>query len=114
MAMRLNLWAKPSTHKATMQAKVIELEQKVFGFLGGIIRDHGDYLFMVLVFLLIPLGIWVLSGGLRRKLLKGRPMPSARPTIIIQHTDGRPSPHAESFNSFPPYQEPPDCNCDDD
>ncbi|HZQ47968.1 MAG TPA: hypothetical protein VFC07_13200 [Verrucomicrobiae bacterium] len=97
-----------------MQANIPELEQKVFDCLDGIIRDHGDYLFMGLVFLLIPLSIWVLSGGLRRKLLKGRPMPSARPTIIIHQTEGRPAPHAESFNSFPPYQEPTDCNCDDE
>jgi hypothetical protein len=97
-----------------MQAKIFELEQRVFDFLDGIIRDHGDYLFMGLVFLLIPLSIWVLSGGLRRKLLKGRPMPSARPTIIIHQSDGRPAPQAESFNPFPPYQEPPDCDCHDD
>ncbi len=97
-----------------MQAKILELEQKVFDFLGGMIRDHGDYLFMGLVFLLIPLSIWVLSGGLRRKLLKGRPMPSARPTVVIHLFDGRPAPQPEPFNPFPPFQEPPDCGCDDD
>jgi hypothetical protein len=86
----------------------------VFDFLDGIIRDHGDYLFMGLLFLLIPFGVWALSGGLRRKLLKGRPMPSARPTVVIHVPDGRPAPQPEQFNPFPSYQEPPHCGHDND
>jgi hypothetical protein len=97
-----------------MQSKIFELEQKVFDFLDGIIRDHGDYLFMGLVFLLIPFSVWVLSGGLRPKLLKGRPMPSAQPTVVIHLSAGRDAPQPESLNPFPPYQEPPDCDCHDD
>lgn len=97
-----------------MQAKIFELEQKVFDFLGGIIRDHGDYLFMGLVFLLIPIGVWVLSGGLRRKLLKGRPIPAPPPMVVIHLPDGRPASQPEPFIAFPSNQEPSDCNCHDD
>jgi hypothetical protein len=88
------------------QTKDIELMQPVFDFLDRIIRDDGDYLFMGLVFLLIPFGIWTLSGGLRRKLFKGKPMPPAPPpTIVVQIPVGRPTPPNETFDPFPPLCE---------
>jgi len=55
------------------QIKALELEQSVLKFLDGVIADYGLYIFMGLAFLLIPILAWVLSGGLRRKLLKGKP-----------------------------------------
>jgi hypothetical protein len=54
-----------------MQIKALELEQSVLKFLDGVISDYGVYIFMGLVFLLIPFLAWGLSGGLRRKQLKG-------------------------------------------
>ena len=48
-----------------MQIKALELEQSVLKFLDEVIADNGIYIFMGLVFLLIPFLAWVLSGGLR-------------------------------------------------
>ena len=36
--------------------------------LDGLIRDQGDYLYVLLVYVSIPLIAWILSGGLRRRL----------------------------------------------
>jgi hypothetical protein len=44
-----------------------ELLEPVFHFLDGLIHDHGDILYMGLVYASIPLIAWILSGGLRRK-----------------------------------------------
>ena len=46
----------------------IYLLKPVFDWLGGLIRDQGDYLYMLLVHVSIPLVAWMLSGGLRRRL----------------------------------------------
>ena len=46
----------------------IYLLKPVFDWLDGLIRDHGEYLFMLLVYVSIPLVAWILSGGLRRRL----------------------------------------------
>jgi hypothetical protein len=46
----------------------IYLLKPVFDWLDGLIRDHGDYLYMLLVYVSIPLVAWILSGGLRRRL----------------------------------------------
>jgi len=85
----------------------------VFEFLDGLIRDHGDTLFMVFIYAAIPFLIWVLCGGLRRKLLKGKPMPHVPPVIVVHIPIGRPTPPPEPFNPFPPYHEPPGCDHDD-
>ena len=44
-----------------------ELLQPVFRFLDRMIYVHGDVLYMVLVYVSIPLIVWILSGGMRRK-----------------------------------------------
>lgn len=93
--------------------KGIERLQPVFEYLDGLIRDHGDTLFMVFTYAAVPFLIWVLCGGLRRKLLKGKPMPHVPPVIVIHIPVGRPTPPPEPFNPFPPYQEPPGCDHDD-
>jgi len=90
-----------------IQIKALELEQSVFKFLDGVISDYGVYIFMVLVFLLIPFLAWVLSGGLRRKQLKGKPIPHVTAAIGVQITNGRPTPPPEPFDPFPP-----DCDHD--
>ena len=90
-----------------------ELLQPVFDFLDGLIRDDGDTLFMVFTYAAIPFLIWILCGGLRRKLLKGKPMPHVPPVIVIHIPIGRPTPPPEPFNPFPPYHEPP-CHEHDD
>ena len=46
----------------------IYLLKPVFDGLDGLIRDHGDYLYMLLVYVSIPLVAWILSGGFRRRL----------------------------------------------
>jgi hypothetical protein len=88
-----------------MQIKALELEQSVFKFLDGVIADYGVYIFMGLVFLLIPFLAWVLSGGLRRKQLKGKPMPHVTAAIGVQITIGRPKPPPEPFDPFPQFRD---------
>lgn len=51
-----------------MHLNAPELLQPVFDFLDGLIRDYGDILFMLFTYATIPFLVWVLSGGLRRKL----------------------------------------------
>jgi hypothetical protein len=85
----------------------------VFDFLDGLLRDYGDILFMVFTYAAIPFLIWVLCGGLRRKLLKGKPIPHVPPGIVLHIPIGRPTPPPEPFNPFPPYHEPPGCDHDD-
>ena len=96
-----------------MQIKALELEQSVLKFLDGVIADYGLYIFMGLVFLLIPILVWVLSGGMRRTLLKGKPMPHVTAVIGVQIPIGRPMPPPEPFDPFPPLHYPPDCGHDD-
>ena len=96
-----------------MQIKALELEQSVLKFLDGVIADHGIYIFMGLVFLLIPFLAWVLSGGLRQKLLKDKPIPHVTAAMGVQITIGRPTPPPEPFDPFPSSRDPPDCDHDD-
>ncbi len=95
------------------QIKALELEQSVLKFLDGVIADYGLYIFMGLAFLLIPILAWVLSGGLRRTLLKGKPVPHVTTVIGVQIPIGRPTPPPEPFDPFPPLHDPPDCGHDD-
>lgn len=83
-----------------------ELLQPVFDFLDSLIRDHGDTLFVVFTYAAIPFLIWVFYGGLRRKLLKGKPTPHVPPVIVIHIPVGRPTPSPEPFNPFPPSEDP--------
>ena len=94
------------------EIKGLELEQSVLKFLDRVIADYGFYLFMGLVFLLIPLLVWVLSGGLRRKLLRGKPAPDVTAVIGVQIPTGRSTPPPEPFDPFPPLRDPPDCDHD--
>lgn len=85
----------------------------VFQFLDDLIRDHGDTVFMVFTYVAIPFLIWVFCGGLRRKLLKGKPIPHVSPVIVIQIPVGRPASPPEQFHPFPPHHVLPHCDNDD-
>jgi hypothetical protein len=50
-----------------------ELLEPVFHFMDGLIRDQGELLYMGLVYAAIPLIVWILRGGLRRKDSKWQP-----------------------------------------
>ena len=84
------------------QIKALELEQSVLNFLDRVLANYGLYIFMGLVFLLVPILAWVLSGGLRRKLLKSKPVPDVTAVIGVQIPIGRPTPPPEPFDPFPP------------
>ena len=92
-----------------------ELLQPVFHFFDGLIRDDGDTLFMGFTYVAIPFLVWVLCGGLRRKLLagaRGRNVPSVT-VIYLPLGLSRPPPEP-----FPPLigqdYEPPGCEHDGD
>lgn len=51
-----------------MQNHPIYLMKPLFDWLDGLIRGQGDYLYMLLLYVAIPLIAWILSGGLRRRL----------------------------------------------
>ena len=58
----------------------LQFDQRFYHFLDRMIREYGDYLYMLLVYLSVPLIAWILSGGLRRR--RRRPEPGG-PRIII-------------------------------
>ena len=39
----------------------------MFHWLDGLIYDEGDYLYLMFVYVSLPLIAWILSGGLRRR-----------------------------------------------
>jgi hypothetical protein len=63
-----------------------EILEPVFHWLDRLIHDHGDILYMGLVYVSIPLIVWILSGGLRRK----RPTPQPHTHIILIQPPARP------------------------
>ena len=95
------------------QIRALKLEDSALAFLDGVIADFGLYLFVGFIYLLIPFSIWVLSGGLRRKLLKGKPMPPIQPTVVIHFPIGRPTPPQEPVAPFPQVYEPNDYDDND-
>ena len=95
-----------------MNSHPVQMLDPVFRFLDGMIEDYGLYLFMGFVYVAIPFLVWVLCGGLRRRLLKGRPMTHVPPVIVIP-LPGRPPQPPETFNPFPPYHQPPHSDCND-
>ena len=66
-----------------MRNDPIYLLKPVFDWLDGLIRDQGDYLYMLLVYVSLPLVAWILSGGLRRRLPR---QPSITAVILIRPT----------------------------
>jgi len=96
-----------------MNPHPVQALDPVFEYLDGLIRDHGDTLFMVFTYAAISFLIWVLCGGLRRKLLKGKPMAHVPPVIVIHIPIGRPPPPPEPFAPFSPAYEPSRFDDDD-
>ena len=92
------------------QIKALELEASALKYADGFVHEHALWFLIGIIYLLLALLAWVLGGGLRRKLLRGKPMPHVSPVIVVHITVGRPTPTPERFNHFPPLCEPPDCD----
>jgi hypothetical protein len=54
----------------------------VFNFLDALISDYGVYLYLVFVWMSLGAIAWVLSGGLRRRQMKGNSV-TVIPAIIV-------------------------------
>ena len=63
-----------------------QLLEPMFYFLDGLIRECGDYLYLVVVCASIPLIGWILSGGLRRK----QAQPCSFISILVMRPPSRP------------------------
>ena len=93
--------------------EALKLMGRVFDYLDGVISDYGLYIFVGFVYLLIPFSVWALSGGLRRKLLRGKPLPHVQPIIVLHIPVGSPPQPTETFDPFPPPHNSPCCDHDD-
>jgi hypothetical protein len=92
------------------QIKALKLEGAALTHLDGFVRDHALWSLIGVIYLLLALLAWVLSGGLRRK---GNPTAyHVRPTIVIYQTQSPPQVPEES-NPFPPLRHPPEYAPDD-
>ena len=98
-----------------MHLNAPDLMQPVFEFLDGMIRNNGDILFMVFVYAAVPFLVWVLCGGLRRKLLAGKRVMDV-PSVTVIYLP--PVPPRLPPESLPPLNgqnyEPPWCDHDGD
>jgi len=91
------------------QIKALELEASALNRLDGFIHEHALYFLIGVIYFLLALLAWVLSGALRPK--SGKPLPHVRPAIIIQLPGTPPPPSEPPFDPFPPMRE---CDCDRD
>jgi hypothetical protein len=66
-----------------MNSHPVQLLEPLFHFLDRMIQDHGDVLYIVLVYVSIPLIAWILNGGLRRKS-SGQTSGITVPIIVIR------------------------------
>ena len=81
------------------------LLEPVFRFLENAIHEHGDYLYMLLVYISLPLIAWISSGGLRRRFPQGRSI-AASPIIVIWRTSTPPAlPPEVAGNHRPPLDD---------
>ncbi len=71
-----------------MNPHPVQMLDPVFRFLDELIRNHGDLLYMGLVYAAIPLIVWILGGGLPRK----DSAQQAHTSIIVIHAPVRPPP----------------------
>ena len=91
------------------QINALELEASGFKHLNGFIHEHVLYFLIGVIYLLLALLVWILSGALRRK--GGKSMDRVRPAIII-HLPEPPTTPSDTFDPFPPLRDPPGCDCD--
>ncbi|HEX5399765.1 MAG TPA: hypothetical protein VFY06_12045 [Verrucomicrobiae bacterium] len=95
----------------TWQIKALEFEASVLNHLDGFMHEHALYFLVGVIYLLLALLVWVLSGALRRK--GGRPLSYVRPVIFID-LSGPPPPSQDTLDPFPPPHHSTHCDCDDD
>jgi len=81
-----------------------ELLKPVLDFLDALIAEHGHILYMVLVYISLPLIAWILSGRLRRRLSR-QERAAASSIIVIWRTS---TPPALSPDIVGDYRPPPD------
>lgn len=93
-----------------MKQHPVHLLDPVFRWLDEMIQEHGDALYMWLVYASIPLIGWFLFGRSRRKSARAEQTP---PVIVIHVPVEHHTPPPEPFDPFPAYQEPPCCDHDD-
>lgn len=82
----------------------IYLLKPVFDWLDELIHDHGDYLYMLLVYVSIPLVAWILSGGLRRRLPRQTSI-TAIPIIVIRPPSPPPPLPPNFCGNFQPHSD---------
>ena len=66
-----------------------ELLEPVLDFLDTLIAEHGHILYMVLVYVSLPLIAWILSGGMRRRSPLQRSA-AVSPIVVIWRTSTPP------------------------
>jgi hypothetical protein len=81
----VQLYAGLSITGAVGTVYSVEYVRPVFHWLDGLIHEDGDYLYMVLVYLSLPLIAWILNGGLRRRQARQQHIVTI-PVIVIRHT----------------------------
>jgi hypothetical protein len=81
------------------QIKALELEVSALKHLDGFIHEHALYFFIGVIYLLLALLVWILSGALRRK--GGKSTSHVWPVIFID-VSGTPPPPPDRFDPFPP------------
>ncbi len=64
--------------------------EPVFRFLENAIHEYGDYLYLLLVYVSLPVLVWILSGGLRRQFPQRRGI-ATLPIIVKWRTSTPPS-----------------------
>jgi hypothetical protein len=90
------------------QIKALELEVSALNRLDGFIHEHALYFLISVIYLVLALLAWVLSGALRRK--GGQSTHQVRPVLFI-YLPGPPPPPPE-FDLPPHYSA--HCDGDDD
>lgn len=67
-----------------------EFMKPVFEFLDALIAEHGHILYIVLVYVSLPVLVWIFTGGLRRRFPERRRI-ATPPIIVIWRTATPPS-----------------------
>ena len=88
-----------------MNSHPVQLLEPVFHFLDPMIYEQGDVLYMVLVYASIPLIVWILKGGLRRKT--SRQTPAIIVPIIVIRPPSPPPPLPPVIGESPEREQRP-------